>query len=322
MVYLDILRFALAALLSMIFRPQRLQGRAWRSELLCRILRNLTDESLNHHPKWIRERQLAVSRTGAAQKQVEFETLEVAGVTSHWCRPKSIDKPQRILVYFHGGGYVFGSFACAREFVTHLALATDSWVLTPDYRLAPGHPFPAANDDCLAVAKQVVQQFAQTPVFLTGDSAGGALALHSALSLAEQAGEGDVQPAGLVLISPWVHPTNRGDSKKYNFHNDLYSPQFMQHNLELYSPRQQQHPFIDSTQRDISALPPTLLQAASGELMRSQVEDFIERAGRCGVDIESEIFEGQFHVFQTFVPVAPGSEDALEKIAAFTSKLS
>lgn len=78
----------------------------------------------------------------------------------------------------------------------------------PNYRLAPEHPYPAALDDATATYRVLLSQgYAPGSIVLTGDSAGGALALALAIRLRNH---GETMPAGLILISPVTHPTLSG----------------------------------------------------------------------------------------------------------------
>lgn len=119
-------------------------------------------------------------------------------------RPAAVALP-RLIVYFHGGGWVIGSPRTHRTVAALLAADTGCAVVSVDYRLAPEHPFPAPCDD----ATGAVQWFAAArerlgldPAFLAvaGDSAGGHLAAVSA----NQLGSGMVDAQ--LLIYPVTAP--------------------------------------------------------------------------------------------------------------------
>src|SRR5690606_17587267 len=94
-------------------------------------------------------------RPPAADVNVEVENA--APVAGEWNIPHQL-KSSRIIIYCHGGGYLFGSPLTHRSFTTRLASATGMKVFVPDYRLAPEHVFPAATDDILAVYQWLLQQ--------------------------------------------------------------------------------------------------------------------------------------------------------------------
>jgi acetyl esterase len=115
---------------------------------------------------------------------------------------QSADQP--LLIYFHGGGWVIGDLDTHHPFCQALCAHTGSTVLSVDYRLAPEHPFPAAHEDCLAATQWVIGHLADLPpsngtVVVAGDSAGGNLAVATALQLQEQ---GESALAGVLSIYP------------------------------------------------------------------------------------------------------------------------
>lgn len=103
------------------------------------------------------------------------------------CRPERGDTP--LILFFHGGGFVFGNLDSHEPFCTYFADRMDLPVLAVDYRLAPEHPFPAAAEDCEAAARWAAQSpselgFTVTALITSGDSAGGNLAVVTARQLA------------------------------------------------------------------------------------------------------------------------------------------
>ena len=111
---------------------------------------------------------------------------------------------QRTVVHFHGGGYCVGSARTARSWAAHLSAQAGCRVVLPEYRLAPEHPYPAALEDARAVHDRCPARSARSKpgsLVVSGDSAGGGLALALALSMRD---EGQELPAGCILLSPWL----------------------------------------------------------------------------------------------------------------------
>jgi monoterpene epsilon-lactone hydrolase len=102
------------------------------------------------------------------------------------------------VIHFHGGGYCLGSAGTARAWAAHLSARAGCRVVLPEYRLAPEHPYPAALEDARAVLGALS---GSGPVVVSGDSAGGGLALALVLSLRDA---GQELPAGAILLSPWL----------------------------------------------------------------------------------------------------------------------
>src|SRR5262245_37337151 len=80
-------------------------------------------------------------------------------------------RSDRCVLYFHGGGYAFGTAKLARDFTWRIGAAACAGVLYFDYRLAPEHPFPAAVEDAITVYRWLVARFDQRRFSLMGESA-------------------------------------------------------------------------------------------------------------------------------------------------------
>ncbi|MEC9342800.1 MAG: alpha/beta hydrolase [Pseudomonadota bacterium] len=101
------------------------------------------------------------------------------------------------ILYFHGGGFVFGGLDSHDDICAELCQSTGLETVSVDYRLAPEHPHPAAFDDAVAAMDWTISAIGR-PVVLCGESAGGALAA----ALAHAGRERPDQPIGQVLIYP------------------------------------------------------------------------------------------------------------------------
>ena len=125
--------------------------------------------------------------------------------------PRRIGSSTRLLVFFHGGGWVIDDIDRYHKVCRQLAEITGSYVLSVDYRLAPEHKYPAGLDDCYEVTRQVFASAARygikkRNIILIGDSAGGNLALELCRNLDVVA---DMLPVGMMLVYPVVD--NRSD---------------------------------------------------------------------------------------------------------------
>ncbi len=314
--WLDILAFMSRAFISLLRSPQKPASRSLRAEFFCRFLKLLLDASKHQPIAWLRKRQALLKIRAPRQRQVRFEALKIAGVPCLWCRPECDSEPEPIVIYFHGGGYVIGSVDGYHNVLAHIAVESQARVLAVDYSLAPEHAYPAANRDCLAVATEVLRENKDSPVFLAGDSAGGALAVSTALALSEL--QGIQQPAGLVLISPWVEPGNNDDSMRTEAPFDILDRELILGWINLYmAGADLRHGDVDFTGRDLGRLPTTYLQVGAREIFIDQVKTFAERAAEQGVELKMDIYQGQFHAFQTFAPLLPGSREALSDIGRY-----
>lgn len=118
-------------------------------------------------------------------------------------RPRT-DRPLPVLVYFRGGGWVWGSVDTHDVAGRSLAAGGDVATVSVDYALSPEAKFPQALEECAAVVRHVAREgaawgFDPSRILLGGDSAGGNLALATALLLRDTGGP---KLAGIVTAYP------------------------------------------------------------------------------------------------------------------------
>ena len=305
----------LKQLISLLTSPSRMLGRSWLAELCMRATRELfvkgqkrsllefrasLDNSVGYHP--------ALAKVSIQQRHLE-------GVPCSMVIPISGMKSKKVIVYFHGGGYTVGSAKSHRTILAQLAVDTQCLVICPDYRLAPEHRFPAAQIDCLTVARLVLNTHSDKEVILAGDSAGGALAISTALQLANI----DIkQPDKLVLLSPWVNPLAATGSMISNDKNDFLSSDFLESSMSVLMQGQSlTHSCINFLNTPLSSMPKTLVQCGTGEIFHDQISEFCERAKLEGVELEFQVYGTQFHVFQLFSAVLKDAKIALKRVSGF-----
>ncbi|KAJ4150148.1 hypothetical protein LMH87_010913 [Akanthomyces muscarius] len=137
------------------------------------------------------------------KKPLEAEWIEMRAHANE--RKKAGNPGERVILYFHGGGYYFGSVDEHRYQMQRHARKLKARVLAPRYRLAPQFPFPCGLQDCLAAYLHLLSSQDPSTIILAGDSAGGGMATAVLLILRNQ---GLPLPAGAILISPWVDLTH------------------------------------------------------------------------------------------------------------------
>src|SRR5689334_11122171 len=139
-------------------------------------------------------RRLLVKHTaiaGGAQAIGAVRDVPVGDLRGRLYVPSRAVASGPLLVYFHGGGWVYGDLDSHDPTCRFLAERSGVRVLSVDYRLAPEHPFPAAYDDAVAAYRWVVEHAAElggdpTRLAVGGDSAGGNLAALVALTAARE----------------------------------------------------------------------------------------------------------------------------------------
>jgi|CXWL01.1.fsa_nt_gi acetyl esterase/lipase len=242
------------------------------------------------------------------------ETASAAGVPVEWIVPLG-PRPERTLLFFHGGGYASGSLATHRALVARLARAVPARALQVAYRLAPEHPFPAALEDALAAYRWLLGQgHDPATLALGGDSAGGGLALALLCALRDA---GEALPAVFFALSPWTDLTHTGESIVSRAELD---PLFSRDSLELMAglyagdhPRR--HPGISPLFADLRGLPPTLLQVGTAEILHDDSSRLARRLERAGVEVTLEVWDGMFHGWQLFASLLPEGDQAITRLA-------
>jgi acetyl esterase/lipase len=189
----------------------------------------------------------------------EIARGSVGGVPAlHIATPLS--RPDRHVLFLHGGGYVTGSPDLYVDLLWRIGAAAAARVTAVRYRLAPEHPFPAALDDALASWRGLLASGAdpRRAVFI-GDSAGGGLALALALR-ARDAGEN--LPAAIVAMSPWTDLAVTGESVRRNARADpMLNADDLPHLASRYlAGADPCHPYASPLYGDPAGLPPTLIQ--------------------------------------------------------------
>ncbi len=209
-----------------------------------------------------------------------------------------------VLMWLHGGGYVFGS---AR---THLALASSIAaagvrVILPDYRRAPEHPWPAMLDDALAVCD------ALGPVCVGGDSAGG----HLALALARR------RPCrGLALISPNTDRTGRSTTRGRTgdaMNDDATDAWLGRIAMPGMAP---DDPDVSPLLADLSGLPALHMELAGAEMLLDDGLLLASAAALQGVDMRLHVTPGLFHMFALWPDAVAQGAATLGRIAGFAQE--
>ena len=226
-------------------------------------------------------------------------------------------RPDRHLLYLHGGGFVSGSARLVRHLTWRLAAAARAQLLAVDYRLAPEHPFPAALDDAAAAYRWLLAGGADParPAVI-GDSAGGGLALSLLLRLRD---ENRPLPAAAVVISPWLDLALGGQSLTSNAAADpMLNPAMLPSLVALYlddaDPRL---PYASPLYGDPAGLPPVLLQVGSDEILRDDAVRMGERLSAAGGEAVVEIWPRMPHDWHLFAAILPEARRAIAGIGDF-----
>jgi monoterpene epsilon-lactone hydrolase len=244
---------------------------------------------------------------------------ELGGIPAITLQPQ-VGRPDRTVLYFHGGGYVSGSPPDRYlPLAAAVALAANARVHAVDCRLAPQTPFPGAFDDCLHAYHWLVTHGGADPQTLAvlGDSAGGNLAVAVTATARDQ---GLALPACIALISPLADLTLSGASIEERKHLDpLVTREMLESTVTDYlaggDPRD---PRCSAIFADMHGLPPMLIQVGENEILYEDATRIRDAATAAGVDVAFESWRHGIHVWPVFISAGlPESAAAIERLATF-----
>ncbi len=224
---------------------------------------------------------------------------DAAGVPVRLYVPASAASSKKIVLYFHGGGWVIGSVQSCSRFCGELARTAGVIVAAAEYRLAPEYSYPAAVEDCQRVFLWMQENAGHyggdaTQIYAGGDSAGGNLAV--VLGLRQQL-------HGLLLFYPVVTllPEEYGESWNEFARGYALDADLMEAFAEAYVPDAlRSEVFVSPLSRaDLSRLPRTLCITAECDILRDQGKVFCARLREAGVSVTERCFAGAVHLFVT-----------------------
>lgn len=240
-----------------------------------------------------------------------------------------------VVLYFHGGGFVFGSVEEADPVCAALAVRTPCLVVSVDYRLAPEHPFPAALEDARAALAWLG---AEAPslggdpdrIIVAGESAGANLAAR----LCQEARAGGLpRPATQLLLCPWLDLADfdRGSHRLFG-----HGPWLSLESLGLYrdwylgagtgtggtgtelafgsaaDPR-----VSPLREADLAGLPPALVLTAGFDPLRDEGAEYASRLSKAGTATTRLHYEGMIHSFFVLGAVIETAWTAIDECAAW-----
>lgn len=224
-----------------------------------------------------------------------------------------------LMVYFHGGGFVFGDLGTHEPICAELARRLDMPVLSVDYRLAPEHPWPAGIEDAIATARWAAGNPAEldrhvSGLVLAGDSAGGNFTIVTALALRDE-------PAAVPVLAQWpiypasdpatAHPSKADFGAGY-----MLTQKSMDWFEECYGADESDWRYAP-LMKSQAGMPPTLVTTASLDPIRDQGRAYAGACVAAGVTTIYLEAEGNVHGFVNLRRAIPSSDgDIARSVAA------
>jgi len=248
---------------------------------------------------------------------VKLAAVDLGGLPGEWSIVPGSDA-NRVLMFFHGGGYCSGSIRSHRRLVSEAGRAAGIRTLAVGYRLAPESPFPAAFDDALRAWRFLRKEgVAAKHIAIGGDSAGGGL---TAALINHLRATGDEQPACAWLVSPWTDLTMSGstlaskdavDPLIHKAYLDELADAYLSVGVDRKDPR------VSPLYSDLSGFPPSLIQVGSDETLLDDAVRFAAVAGAAGVAVTLEIWPHMIHAWPLWNARLEAGRRALASAGAF-----
>src|SRR5882762_8154713 len=254
------------------------------------------------------------------RNDVTFESATVGGVPGLWVHPASSRLDEAIL-HVHGGWFNAGSARAYRHLVGHIAARAGARAFVPEYRLAPEHPFPAAVDDALA-AYRGVDEAGIRRVAITGDSAGGNLALVLAATVIVEVGSAKATLVGAAALSPVTDLTLSGSSYDTRADADpFFTRSQVAELVHSYLGNADAHdPLASPLEGLLSGLPPIRIHVGDDEVLLDDARRYVERAVAAGVDARLDVWTGMPHGFVANIGTLKAAAPALDAIGLFLTE--
>lgn len=252
---------------------------------------------------------------------VSVDEILVGGIPGLQCTSHGFSETSPTVIYLHGGGFRIGSALAYRSFTSHIAASIGGRVITPDYRLAPEHPHPAALEDVSRVWRAVASDpdVARRTV-IAGDSAGGGLAASTTLA---HLASGPL-PAGVACFSAWADLTLSSSTFESRASVDqLFSLSSAREARQMYLGTHSPHdPLTSPVMGDWQGSPPVLILAGGAEVLLGDSLRLAERIAHQGGDVELHVFREMPHIWIVNHPAFPEATRALELFATFVGRVT
>ncbi len=231
---------------------------------------------------------------------------EVGDVRVLLIKPRGVDGQLPVVLYMHGGGWIFGSASSHGRLAAELAVASHAAVAFIEYTLAPEAKYPVQIEQCYEVARWVTEQgdthgLDSSRIAVAGDSAGGNMATVLCL-MAKQ--RGDVKFVQQSMYYPMTDALTNGDSESFRLFNDgpYGDAKTMEWFWSTYLPEEELRTEstvspLRATLDELSGLPPALVIVDENDIIRDQGEAYAMKLREADVPTASVRFNGTMHDF-------------------------
>jgi monoterpene epsilon-lactone hydrolase len=319
---LRLLRILLQTLLTTL-RARRRQGPArpswgFQFQWVVAFLRQDFSESADWPYERLRRDLNGRRYPARSLKRVARSRERLGGVPATWFVPPS-PRPG-VVLFLHGGSYIFGSVETSHaEMAAGISERSGRRVVGIDYCLAPEHPYPAALQDALAAFRALLDSgVSPSEIVLTGDSAGGNLALALQLALRDR---GEPQAKAAVLFSPWLDLAARRPSCHRADRLDYGQTSFLlRHAKDFAGQLPLEDPRLSLIDAELRGLAPVFVLVGGAERLLDEGSELVERATRSGVSATLWVAPDMPHNPPALDDFHPHAAEGFQKACEFINK--
>ena len=248
-------------------------------------------------------------------KDVELRKVNLSHSTADLVCGPGVSDTGRVILYFHGGGFVMCGTHTHLSLLTRLSVAAQAPVLSVNYRMHP-HPLRDGISDCMDGYAWVRDRYDADKIVLAGDSAGGYMAMATAINLA-----GSETPGAMVLLSPLLELDPKGKKEHPNIDHDAMftaatfdalAEMLGRTNDELYEPLEHLCTVMEGDE-----LPPTLIHVSGSEALLHDATKAAQMMSELGGSVDVVVWPGQIHVFQFASSIVPEAQRSIDQLGRF-----
>jgi len=265
--------------------------------------------------EWLKKLSNQFTPKPKLAKQIDIETIQnnvgkCLKINSKTTRSES----NKIIIYFHGGGYVIGSPQAGIEFTSRLSIHSDATIFVPFYPTAPEETYPSAHKFAKEIIKTLITEHPDNEIYLAGDSAGAALVLSTYRNLSKNQ---TAKITGCILISPWIEPTSEKGSIKTNSENDIGNRDYLLNCYNTYLNKakvQQEYP-LNFDENNLVKLPKTLITIGTFEMLFDQAKRLNENLKLLDTEVMFLEYDSMFHTFWNLAPAIKEADEMIQDIS-------
>lgn len=237
----------------------------------------------------------------------------------------STEPAQRVLIYYHGGGFVLYGLNSHHNVCKRLAAMNNCIVVSVDYRLAPEFTFPVAHEDAFKALKWVINHISEyggnaQDLFVAGDSAGGNLSA----CMAHRCKKEGITLKGQILIYPWVDGKLTNPSIDKNGDGYILTKEAIFWFQQKYTPNKEDQckPEVSPRyEKDFTGLAPAFILTAQYDPLLDDGYNYSQQLSEAGNQVSYKEYPGLVHGFFNIPGVSPEAKKSYNDIAAFMKGL-